>query len=332
MTDTPLPPSTASSAPDAGGAPAGDWRIDPARAVARAVPAIPASALEIVEETGSTNTDLMLHMKNLPREDAAPGVHAVRVAYRQTAGRGRQGRSWYAEPGRALMFSLACVVPRPLAGLTGLSLAVGVALVEALRALPGLAPRDAARIGLKWPNDILLDQGKLAGILIETAWSTEAASAAVIGIGLNLRDDEALASALASDLAAASAQTPAPAQAQAKAPPAMRATPPASLSRVRPEATLTETLAAALEALASMIERFSADGFAPFRPRWNACHVHAGREVVLIEQGVELTRGTALDVDATGRLLIASADGVMPIATGDVSLRPAQPLPQRGTP
>jgi BirA family transcriptional regulator, biotin operon repressor / biotin---[acetyl-CoA-carboxylase] ligase len=326
MTDTTLPPSTASSAPAAGGAPAGDWRIDPACAVARTQPAIPASALEIVEETGSTNTDLMLRMKNLPRDDAAPGVHAVRVAYRQTAGRGRQGRSWYAEPGRALMFSLACVLPRPLAGLTGLSLAVGVALVEALRALPGLAPGDAARIGLKWPNDVLLDQGKLGGILIETAWSTPDASAAVIGIGLNLRDDEALASALSSDLAAASARTPA--QAQAKAPPLMRATPPASLSRVRPEATLTETLAAALEALASMIERFSADGFAPFRPRWNACHVHAGREVVLIEQGVEVTRGKALDVDETGRLLIATADGVMPIATGDVSLRPAQSLPQ----
>jgi BirA family biotin operon repressor/biotin-[acetyl-CoA-carboxylase] ligase len=336
MTDTTLPPSPASSAP-AGGAPSGDWRIDPAYAVARTQPAIPGSALEIVEETGSTNTDLMLRMKNLPRDDVAPGVHAVRVAYRQTAGRGRQGRNWYAEPGRALMFSLACVLPRPLAGLTGLSLAVGVALVEALRGLPGLAASDAARIGLKWPNDVLLDQGKLAGILIETAWSTEAASAAVIGIGLNLHDDEALASALASapapdlaaDLAAANARTPTQAQAQAKAAaPVMRATPPASLSRVRPEATLNETLAAALEALASMIERFSADGFAPFRPRWNVCHVHAGREVVLIEQGVELMRGTALDADETGRLLISTAEGVMPIATGDVSLRPAQPLPQ----
>ncbi len=336
MTDTTLPPSTASSAPPTGGAPAGDWRIDPACAVARARPAIPASALEIVEETGSTNTDLMQRMKNLPREDAAPGVHAVRVAYRQTAGRGRQGRSWYAEPGHALTFSLACVLPRPLAGLTGLSLAVGVALVEALRALPGLAPADAARIGLKWPNDILLDQGKLAGILIETAWSTQAASAAVIGIGLNVRDDEALASALASAPASASAPAADPAgfsartsaQAPATAPPLVHATPPASLSRVRPEASLTETLAVALEALASMIERFSTDGFAPFRPRWNACHVHAGREVVLIERGVELTRGTALDVDEIGRLLIATADGVTPIATGDVSLRPAQPLPQ----
>jgi BirA family biotin operon repressor/biotin-[acetyl-CoA-carboxylase] ligase len=329
MIDTTLPPSPASSAPTTSDAPAGDWRIDPACALARARPSIPASALEIVEETGSTNTDLMLRMKNLPREDAAPGVHAVRVAYRQTAGRGRQGRSWYAEPGHALMFSLACVLPRPLEGLTGLSLAVGVALVEALRTLPGLAPADAARIGLKWPNDVLLDQGKLAGILIETAWSTQAASAAVIGIGLNLRDDEGLASALASapasHLAAASARMPVQAP---TAPPLMRATPPASLSRVRPEASLTETLAAALEALSSMIERFSADGFAPFRPRWNACHVHAGREVVLIEQGIELMRGTALDVDETGRLRIATADGVMPISTGDVSLRPAQPLPQ----
>ncbi|MEA3117591.1 MAG: hypothetical protein QOI13_861, partial [Paraburkholderia sp.] len=66
MTDTPLPTSTVSSALVASNAPAGDWRIDPARALARACPAIPASALEIVEETGSTNTDLMLLMRNLP--------------------------------------------------------------------------------------------------------------------------------------------------------------------------------------------------------------------------------------------------------------------------
>src|ERR1700738_4975322 len=272
MTDTTFHLSTASSAPPAGGGLAHDWRMDPACALARTQPAIPVCALQIVEETGSTNTDLMLLMKNLPRDEAAPGVHAVRVAYRQTAGRGRQGRSWYAEPGRALTFSLACVLPRPIAGLTGLSLAAGVALVEALRALPGLAADDAARIGLKWPNDVMLDQEKLGGILIETAWSTPAASAAVIGIGLNLRDDHALASALASASAsapaAANARTLAPAQ--AKALPSIRATPPTSLSRVRPEASLTETLAAALEALASMIERFSADGFAPYRSRWNA--------------------------------------------------------------
>jgi BirA family biotin operon repressor/biotin-[acetyl-CoA-carboxylase] ligase len=292
----------------------GDWRIDAAQVLARSGCGLPASVLDIVDETGSTNTDLMRRMRDLAREPAKPGVQAVRVAYRQTAGRGRRGRSWYAEPGRALTFSLACVLPRPLGELAGLSLAVGVALVEALRAMSGIEPHDATRIGLKWPNDVLLDDGKLAGILVETAWSTPCATAAVIGIGLNVREDEALAAEVAAAAQAGEGATSAH----------LRATPPVALTRVVAQATLTDTLALALSALTRMIEDFSAAGFAPFRPRWNACHLYAGREVVLLERGAELARGAALGVDQSGQLLLATADGVKPIATGDVSLRLAQ--------
>jgi BirA family biotin operon repressor/biotin-[acetyl-CoA-carboxylase] ligase len=319
MTDTTHPARPAAPAPVARGALApacDDWRIEPARVLSATRAAIPAERLEIVDETGSTNTDLMQRMRNLPRDGAKPGVHAVRVAYRQTAGRGRQGRSWHAERGRALTFSLACVLPRPLAGLAGLSLAVGTMLVEALRALPALAPGDAARIRLKWPNDVLLDDDKLAGILVETAWSTPLATAAVIGVGINVRGDVTLAG----EQATAAART----EQQGAA--LTRAMTPAALSRVYPNANLTETLAAALDALFGTIDRFAAEGFAPFRPRWNACHAYAGREVALIEQGVEVMRGTAIDVDASGQLLVATSRGVMPIATGDVSLRP-MPVP-----
>jgi BirA family biotin operon repressor/biotin-[acetyl-CoA-carboxylase] ligase len=317
MTDTATPAPTPSRA--GGNAPvdATDWRIDPARALSQVVPTIPASALEIVDETSSTNTDLMQRMKALARNGATPGIHAVRAAYRQTAGRGRQGRSWHAQPGRALMFSLAYVLPRPLAGLAGMSLAVGLALVEALRALPGMAPRDSARIGLKWPNDVLLDDAKLAGILIETAWSTPDATAAVIGIGLNLHED----ATLAAELAAARAQAPVT---------LARPTPPAALERVLPGTNLTDALAAVLAALVPALERFSIEGFAPLRARWDDCHVFAGREVVLIEQGNELARGTALGVDESGQLRIATENGVTSITTGDVSLRLGEPpLPER---
>ncbi len=320
MTDPTHPAASASTAAvDRGAlAPAcDDWRIDPACVLSAVRAAIPATLLEIVDETGSTNTDLMQRMRSLPRDPAMPGVQAVRVAYRQTAGRGRQGRNWHAEAGRALTFSLACVLPRPLAGLAGLSLAVGTALVEALRALPALAPADAERIKLKWPNDLLLDDGKLAGILVETAWSTSAATACVIGVGINVRDD----AALAAELAAAHTGV------AAKAPALTRATPPAALSLVHPRASLTETLAAALDALFDMIDCFAVEGFAPFRPRWNACHAYAGREVVLLEQGAEVMRGTAVDVDESGQLLIAAAGAVTPIATGDVSLRPLPAAP-----
>ena len=301
MTDTLFPP------PEPGAAKSGrsdDWRIDRDRARAGGAGAIPSEALEIVDETASTNTDLMARMKALPRERVALGVHAVRAAYRQTAGRGRQGRSWQATPGHALTFSLACVLPRPLAGLAGLSLATGVAVVDALARL---APSEAARLALKWPNDVLLDVRKLAGILIETAWSTASASAVVIGVGINVRRDEALEA----DLEAAASTMPAQA----------RGTPPAALSQALPNANLTDTLAVVVKALTEMIERFGAQGFPAFVDRWNAYHAYANREVVLIEKGNEFARGTATGVDGSGQLLLATAAGVRAIATGDVSLR-----------
>jgi BirA family biotin operon repressor/biotin-[acetyl-CoA-carboxylase] ligase len=70
-----------------------------------------------------------------------------------------------------------------------------------------------------------------------------------------------------------------------------------------------------------MLQRFASEGFAPFRQRWNACHGYAGREVVLIEQGVEVARGVAAGVDESGQLLLDTASGRESISTGDVSLR-----------
>jgi BirA family biotin operon repressor/biotin-[acetyl-CoA-carboxylase] ligase len=301
MTDTLFPPPGPGSAPSRG---ADDWRIDRDRARAGGASAIPSEALEIVDETASTNTDLMARMKALPRERIAFGVHAVRAAYRQTAGRGRQGRSWQTTPGHALTFSLACVLPRPLPGLAGLSLATGVAVVEALARL---CPSERARFALKWPNDVLLDGRKLAGILIETAWSSATASAVVIGVGINVRRDEALEA----ELQATAATLPAQA----------RATPPAALSQALPNANLTDTLAVAVKGLTEMIERFGALGFAAYVDRWNAYHAYANREVLLIEKGVELARGVATGVDGSGQLLLSTDNGTQAIATGDVSLR-----------
>jgi BirA family biotin operon repressor/biotin-[acetyl-CoA-carboxylase] ligase len=292
---------TPSSLPGDGAA----WRIDRARVAARSSAEVRDWTLEIVDETGSTNADLMAELRRAPRE---PRVPAVRVAYRQTAGRGRQGRTWFGEPGNALMFSLACVLPRPLEALAGLSLAVGCALVDGLRALP-LA--NGATIALKWPNDVLLDGGKLAGILIETAWSTSTASAVVIGAGINVRGADALAAQVGA--------------AQAGVAPQVRSTQPAALSQALADATLAETLAAVLNALERTLARFAAEGFAPFVEHWSACHAYAGREVVLLEQGVETARGIALGVDALGQLRLDTADGVRAIATGDVSLRLAEP-------
>jgi len=283
---------------------AGDWRIDRDRAVTLFGPAAHDWPIEIVEETGSTNADLMTRVKALPRKADALERPIVRVAYLQTAGRGRRGRPWYAEPGNALLFSVACVLPCPLEGLAGLSLAVGVALVDGLRSLPVAGP---GQIALKWPNDVLLEGDKLAGILIETAWSTDDASAVVIGIGTNVKGAEALAAKVGALNSAV--------------PPEARGAAPTALSRALPNANLTDTLAAELNALEPALQRFAAEGFAPFQSRWNACHAYAGREVLLFEQGVEVGRGIAEGVDERGQLLLGTATGRTAISTGDVSLR-----------
>ncbi|WP_323123762.1 biotin--[acetyl-CoA-carboxylase] ligase [Burkholderia alba] len=288
-------------------------RIDLVRIGSLLVAAQPPWPLDVVNATGSTNADLAAQLKSLPRTRHALPQPIVRVAYEQTAGRGRQGRPWFAQPGNALLCSVACVLPRPVDSLGGLSLAVGTALAEGLAALP-LAPDRG--IALKWPNDLLgththdgaiLLTGKLAGILIETVWHTREATAAVIGFGINVSGAEAVAADVAALRERNAAQ--------------VGALPPDALSSAWPDANLTDTLAAALNALSPALALFGAQGFAPFRPRWNALHAHAGREVVLLEQGVEIARGIATGVDENGQLLLDTPAGRQAIAAGDVSLR-----------
>jgi BirA family transcriptional regulator, biotin operon repressor / biotin---[acetyl-CoA-carboxylase] ligase len=131
----------------------------------------PGVALRAVAETGSTNSDLL----DACRAQVAP---QLLVAERQSAGRGRLGRVWHAEPGDSLTFSLAW----PMAGapLDGLSLAVGSGLAQALD------PAGHA-LQLKWPNDLWFERRKLGGVLIETLSQGGAPQAVVVGVGLNLR-------------------------------------------------------------------------------------------------------------------------------------------------
>jgi len=301
------------------------WRIDRERLMSLAARPVRDWPIEIVDETGSTNADVMAQLKELPRDrlsgmsgmspsrstpNATHSTPFVRVAYSQTAGRGRRGRAWIAQPGNALLFSTACVLPRPLEGLAGLSLAVGTGVLDALNGLPLTA---SARLALKWPNDILLDDGKLAGILIETAWHTPQASAVAIGIGINLHGAAELAAQLDEALRRHEVLVP--------------GSGPASLSRAWPDANLTDTLAAVLNALDATLARFAADGFRPFRQAWLAAHAYAGREVVLLEQGVEVARGLAAGIDDNGQLQIDTPNGMRTAVTGDVSLRLAEQRP-----
>ena len=239
-------------------------------------------ALECVAETGSTNADLLARAPHL----AGP---VLLLAQNQTAGRGRSGRTWQSAADASLTFSLAWKFQRALPQLVGLPLAVGVAIADALR-------DSGVHAQLKWPNDVLLDGQKLAGVLIETSAASDGVWA-VVGIGINLALPPALAARI---------DTPA------------AALPPQAIDR-------EALLGALLNALAQALADFDAAGLAPFISRWNALHAWRGEAVAVLDQGRVRQQGTALGIDNAGRLLIDTADGQIAVLSGDVSLRRLDP-------
>ena len=237
-------------------------------------------AIEVVAETGSTNADL------LARVDSLRGPLLL-IAERQTAGRGRAGRSWLSAPGATLTFSLAWRCKGPLQHMVGLPLAVGVALAETINSL-------GVPVQLKWPNDLLRDGSKLAGILVETQLAADGAIWAVIGAGINLIMPDELEAQIGRAVAAA------PWLAQ--------------MDR-------NELMAALLSRLAAVLAEFDDTGFAAFSERWNRLHAWQGQHVAILDQGRTLHSGRAAGVDAAGRLLLDTDNGRVEILSGDVSLR-----------
>ena len=132
--------------------------------------------MKVLSTTGSTNDDALAWAS----EGAPEG--AVVVADQQTNGRGRRGRSWLSEPGKALLFSIVFrpSAPEPLALL---STAIGVGAAEALRSSTRLS------VLMKWPNDLVVDDRKLGGILVETRLGAPNGQVAVAGLGINVSWD-----------------------------------------------------------------------------------------------------------------------------------------------
>ncbi len=244
----------------------------PAEAIWEQVyPLLPNFTVEILPEIDSTNSELMRR--------ARAGQHepTLLVAERQTAGRGRMGRVWQSQPGDSLTFSLS--LPFAPKDWSGLSLAGGLSLAESLH----------PQVGLKWPNDLWVQERKLGGILVEAA-SMGGRSQVVVGVGLNIR--------------------PRPVEGLN--------TPPTALAEWQPGISAPQALARVAAPLIQMLLDFETTGFAPLQARFEARDVLKNRRVHTSDGA----QGLALGVSQSGALRLQTDAGVLDMHSSEVSVRP----------
>jgi BirA family biotin operon repressor/biotin-[acetyl-CoA-carboxylase] ligase len=235
--------------------------------------------IRVLAETGSTNADLLAEAAG----GAPEGV--VLVAEEQSAGRGRIGRSWVSPARAALMFSVLLRPGTVPAGKKGwMPLLAGVALAESLRASASVDAR------LKWPNDVLADGAKLAGILTE-----QAGDAIVVGAGVNVstsRDELPVSGATSLVLAGAGC-----------------------LDRHR---LLTGMLAGIERWYRAWSGRSGDAEKSGLRADYRRLCATLGRQVRVEMPGGVFVSGEAADVDGDGRLLVRTSSGLAPVSAGDV--------------
>jgi BirA family biotin operon repressor/biotin-[acetyl-CoA-carboxylase] ligase len=241
--------------------------------------------VHVLDAVDSTNTQLL----QLAGTGAPHGT--IIVAERQQSGRGRMGREWVSGIGDGLTFSLLWRFEQGAGWLGGLSLAAGVAVVRALQR------HGVGDVGLKWPNDILRRGCKLAGILIEMHGDALGPSAAVIGIGLNVRLSELARDRI--DQAVADVE-----------------------SACGQAVNRNRLLADLLLELRAVLTGFAQQGLAPLREEWQRYHLYEGRAVAVKRPDGSIERGHAAGIAEDGALLLATPAGIRRYHSGDVSLRP----------
>lgn len=253
-----------------------------------------------VAETGSTNSDAMA----LARDGSAEGV--VVVADHQRAGRGRQGRTWMAPPGSSLLVSVLLRPPSAIAGVV--AMAAGLAMADAVDDVA--APAVPAR--LKWPNDLVVDDRKLAGILAEADWPAGSTAsggwreprpterlAVVVGVGINVNWPADLPEDLADTAVALN-------------------------HLVGHDVDRADLLAAYLRRMEALYAGLLSSGStAALLDAWRARSATLGRQV-RVDLGDTDVEGTAVDVSPEGHLVVETPDGSRrTFAVGDVvHLRP----------
>jgi BirA family biotin operon repressor/biotin-[acetyl-CoA-carboxylase] ligase len=236
--------------------------------------------VHVLQEVDSTSDWLANHASGAPNGTAC-------LAERQSAGRGRRGRTWSSPFGQHLSLSLLWYLPVRL--VSGLSIAMGVAVADACES------QGVSRLELKWPNDLVAAQGKVGGVLVDLVSHGAERSRAIVGVGLNVDMPWSMRAAIGQ--------------------------PVSDLNELAGRRVSRNDLAVAVvAALREALARFERDGLRPFRDRFAARD--ASRDLqVRVEQSGRVSTGRARGINEEGALLLETDDGMALIQTGDVSLR-----------
>lgn len=246
----------------------------------------PDVSIETFLTIGSTNKYLLKHT------DSGDNSCRVVFAERQTDGRGRHGRQWVSPFGGNLYFSILYQFNSAPGDIIGLSLAVGVAIVEFLQ------KNGVESAGLKWPNDILVDGRKLCGILLEMHGESHGPYAVIIGVGLNINMPAAAADKIDQAWIA--------------------------LNQVRNTGLSRNELAAQLLIqILTAIKEFERSGISAFRDRWIAWDSYMNEEV-LLRLGDREVSGISRGIDQQGALLLEQHGQMLRFYSGEISLRPVK--------
>ena len=299
-----------------------DWQIE--ALWQQLSPLLPGVCIEVLARSESTNTALLERVRSAVRaaaegqggragdgrsangrstfgRRAADLQPCLLVAEHQTQGRGRMGRTWLSSPGSSLTFSLGLCLD--MQDWSGLSLAVGCAIADALEPSASLGAGASPRLQLKWPNDLWLDGRKLGGILIETVPAGEQRMV-VVGVGLNISELPGLADADS---------------------PQVFSTGFAALNELQAELTAPAVLALIVPTLAQALLNFPYSGFAAWQPAFERRDLTLGRAVT-----AGALDGIARGVNPQGELLVQTPQGLHTISGGEVSVRlqpPSAPIP-----
>ncbi len=234
--------------------------------------------IEVMPAVGSTNAELSRRQQ----------IHRRAVlAETQTAGRGRRGRGWLSPPGAGVFASLGWRFDIGLSGLGGLSLIAGLAAAEAIKRIADF------EIGLKWPNDLVVDGHKLGGCLVEVSGPADGPCIAILGVGINLR-----------------------------LPQEQHPDQPWTDLHSQGMAVGRNALAGALiDALATGCEQLGEQGLEAFSGDWARHDILYGREVECLGGDGQRLTGTADGIDEQGRLRLLTPDGLQSLSSAEVSVR-----------